>query len=104
MPLRFGAFLTLLLAALMALMLASLAIGRYPLALPDILRVVLGTRLDATHSAADPAWVVVEIVRLPRILGVTLCGVGLGLAGAAMQGDIRNPLVGPEVAGVSAGA
>ena len=104
MPLRFGAFLTLLLAALMALMLASLAIGRYPLALPDILRVVLGTRLDATHSAADPAWVVVEIVRLPRILGVTLCGVGLGLAGAAMQGVFRNPLVGPEVAGVSAGA
>jgi len=43
-------------------------------------------------------------VRLPRILLVTLCGMGLAMAGAAMQGVFSNPLVGPEVCGVSAGA
>jgi iron complex transport system permease protein len=48
--------------------------------------------------------VVVEIIRLPSILVVTLAGMGLALSGAAMQGVFRNPLVGPEVAGVSSGA
>jgi iron complex transport system permease protein len=48
--------------------------------------------------------VVVEVIRLPRILLSTLCGMGLALSGAAMQGLFRNPLVGPEIAGVSAGA
>lgn len=41
---------------------------------------------------------------MPRILGVVLCGMGLAMAGGAMQGVMRNPLVGPEIAGVSAGA
>ena len=56
----------------------------------------LGTRVEYR--------VVVEIVRLPRILLVTLCGMGLPLSGAAMQGVFRNPLVSPDIAGVSAGA
>src|SRR5262249_34048232 len=49
-------------------------------------------------------WVVVQFVRLPRVLMATLCGMGLALSGAVLQGLFRNPLVGPEVAGVSHGA
>lgn len=99
-------FLPLLLfGALVLLMLFSLTIGRYPVSFTEVVRIVFTTwPLGAEGNYLDKEWVVVEIVRTPRILLVTLCGMGLALAGAAMQGVFRNPLVGPEVAGVTSGA
>src|SRR5262249_30759989 len=47
---------------------------------------------------------IVTFARMPRILLAALSGAGLALCGAALQGLFRNPLVGPEVAGVSHGA
>jgi iron complex transport system permease protein len=107
---RFPAFtradllILLLFVALLALMIFSLTLGRYPVPIPEIIKIVATTGFNETRPYTDKAWVVVEIVRMPRILGVTLCGIGLAMAGAAMQGVFRNPLVGPEVAGVSSGA
>ncbi|MDI3467227.1 MAG: hypothetical protein OJF50_006048 [Nitrospira sp.] len=43
-------------------------------------------------------------MRLPRVLLATFAGLALGLAGAALQGMMRNPLVGPDLVGVSSGA
>lgn len=43
-------------------------------------------------------------IRIPRLLLGILIGGSLGLAGAAMQGLLRNPLVEPGLLGVSAGA
>ncbi len=43
-------------------------------------------------------------IRLPRLLLALLVGGSLGLAGAAMQGFLRNPLVEPGLLGVSGGA
>lgn len=92
-------------AGLVLLMLVSLTIGRYPVPFLDVVRIVFTTNpFDAVGSYEDKAWVSVEIVRMPRILLVTICGMGLALAGAAMQGVFRNPLIGPEIAGVSSGA
>ncbi|ACK52358.1 transport system permease protein [Methylocella silvestris BL2] len=96
------AFLFLILALLV---LFSLTLGRYPVPFPEVVRIVLTTSpLGAHIDDADTPRIVVEIVRAPRILLVTLCGMGLALSGAAMQGVFRNPLVGPEIAGVSSGA
>ena len=97
--------LPLLFVVLIGIILFSLCIGRYPVSIADILHILVTTPLfDAVHDHTDKPWVVIEIIRLPRILLVTLCGMNLGLAGAAMQGVFRNPLVGPEVCGVSSGA
>jgi hypothetical protein len=86
-------------------MLFSLTLGRYPVPLEDVVRIVFTTfPVNAKGDYTNAPWVVVEIVRMPRILLVTLCGMGLALSGATMQGVFRNPLVGPEVAGVTAGA
>jgi iron complex transport system permease protein len=79
-------------------------LGRYPVPIRQILHVILTTPLGSVFDHTDAHRVVVEIVRLPRILLVVLCGMGLSLSGAAMQGVFRNPLVGPEIVGVSAGA
>lgn len=102
---RADVFLLVLFLALVALMLWSLTIGRYPISLAEVGRVVFSTNpFDAARSAADKPWVVVEVIRLPRILLATLCGMGVALSGAVMQGVFRNPLVGPEITGVSSGA
>jgi iron complex transport system permease protein len=42
--------------------------------------------------------------RLPRTLLAALSGAGLAVAGAALQGCLRNPLVGPQNVGVLSGA
>ncbi len=87
-----------LFALLCTLVVFSLTLGRYPVSIPEIIRVLFTTNpLHATGSNADPAWVVVEIVRIPRVLIVTLCGMGLALSGASMQGVFRNPLVGRKL-------
>ena len=52
------------------------------------------------HGDTVDALVVREI-RLPRALLATLVGACLGMAGAAIQGLLRNPLAGPGLVGVS---
>ena len=51
-----------------------------------------------------PITTVMREIRLPRALLAVLVGGGLGLAGAAMQGFLRNPLAEPGLIGVSASA
>lgn len=62
---------------------------------------------DYARAFADPASPVADVlwrIRLPRALTAALVGAALGLAGAVMQGLLRNPLADPGVLGVSAGA
>ncbi|MDF2940281.1 MAG: iron transporter permease [Gammaproteobacteria bacterium] len=47
---------------------------------------------------------VIWFLRLPRLLAILLVGMGLGLAGAVMQGLLRNPLADPGLLGVSSGS
>jgi iron complex transport system permease protein len=47
---------------------------------------------------------VVRTLRVPRTVLGLLVGVALGLAGAVMQGVVRNPLADPGILGVNAGA
>lgn len=42
-------------------------------------------------------------VRLPRILGAVLVGLGLAAAGCTMQGLFRNPMADPYIIGTSSG-
>jgi iron complex transport system permease protein len=47
---------------------------------------------------------VIEVIRLPRVILAVLVGIGLGMSGTALQGMMRNPLVGPDLVGVSSGS
>lgn len=49
-------------------------------------------------------WQIISEIRLPRLLLASLVGLSLGMAGAAMQGLLRNPLAEPGIMGVSSGA
>jgi len=102
---RGGIVMVGLFALLCTVMILSLRLGRYPVSVWEIVKIVFTTSpIHAKGLYSNAPRVVVEIVRIPRILVVTLCGMGLALSGAVMQGVFRNPLVGPEIAGVSAGA
>lgn len=74
-----------------------------------VLAVLLGeTPLSATQimqglqDPASPPGEVLWAIRAPRAATAAVVGAGLGLAGAAMQGLLRNPLADPGVLGVSA--
>jgi iron complex transport system permease protein len=51
-----------------------------------------------------PLTLVMREIRLPRALLAAMIGASLGLAGAAMQGYLRNPLAEPGLIGVSGSA
>lgn len=48
--------------------------------------------------------VIINDIRLPRVLLSLLVGASLGMCGAVLQGLFRNPLADPGLIGVSAGA
>lgn len=94
----------LLIAAPLAIFLASFLVGRYPIGLANVIG-VFGAELGlvAPHWPAVVRTVVID-VRLPRIVAGMMVGGGLALAGASYQAVFRNPLVSPFTLGVSAGA
>ncbi len=59
---------------------------------------------DAWHQQATVEALIFFDIRLPRALLAALVGATLGLAGAALQGLLRNPLAEPGIIGVSNGA
>ncbi|MFW7432429.1 FecCD family ABC transporter permease [Vagococcus carniphilus] len=84
--------------------LLALCIGRYWISPQDVIRVFLikGKMLDQSLSGMEES--VIFTLRLPRILAAILIGSSLALSGAVYQGIFRNPLVSPDMLGVSAGA
>jgi iron complex transport system permease protein len=65
-------------------------------------QLTLDQYVQAFAHPASPAGEVIWTIRAPRALMAALVGGGLGLAGAALQGLLRNPLADPGVLGVSA--
>lgn len=64
-----------------------------------------GTVIDALLSKAGRVdTIVIWTLRLPRSLAAFLAGAGLALAGFLLQALTRNPLAGPGLTGVTAGA
>lgn len=89
----------LLMSGLVVVVLAALVFGAYPLAIADAIAALL-----AGPAAGGEAGTVVWSLRVPRIAAGLLVGMALSVAGAAYQGMFRNPLVSPDILGVSAGA
>jgi iron complex transport system permease protein len=83
---------------------ASLGIGRYDIPVTRVVEILLAPVLSPGTPVSATEANVIFTVRLPRILLALLSGAGLALSGAVMQGVFRNPLVGPQIMGVSSGA
>lgn len=57
-----------------------------------------------SQNATQNAAIILMELRLPRALLAVIVGAGLGGAGAAMQGYLRNPLADPGLFGIAPGA
>lgn len=94
--------LILLIAAVLAA-LFSFWVGYYPLTPGQVFSALLsglGFDMEVIPQAMTIFW----SIRLPRILAALMIGASLSVSGAVYQGMFRNPLVSPDILGVSAGA
>jgi iron complex transport system permease protein len=82
----------------------ALSVGRYPVPFASVVRSLLAHVLPVEDASSQVERNVVLLVRLPRVLLALLVGGGLGICGAALQATFRNPLVSPDIIGVSSGA
>jgi iron complex transport system permease protein len=94
----------ILAVGLLGLALGATLIGPYSITLGEALAAVVA-RLSGTLPVDGATRdTVLFFVRLPRVGAAMLVGAALAAAGAAYQGLFRNPLVSPDILGVSAGA
>ena len=84
---------------LILLFLLDIGLGSVRIPVSDVIRVMLGQRID------NEAWQgIILKIRLPRAVTAILAGTALSLGGLQMQTLFRNPLAGPSVLGITAGA
>jgi iron complex transport system permease protein len=88
--------------ALGVLVLAAAMVGAFPVSFAEMLPAI-GRRVTGAPPVGQIDTVLFE-VRLPRVFAAVLVGAALAGAGAAYQTLFRNPLVSPDILGVSTGA
>lgn len=96
--------LVLMIILTVVLSLVSLCLGRYSLSLEDIIKILLSPIFPIERTWTDIMENVVLKVRLPRMIAALLVGAALSLSGATYQGIFKNPLVSPDLLGVSSGS
>ena len=82
----------------------SLFIGRYEVDPGNVLRILFSPIIPMEHTWTGAEETIIFQVRLPRIIAAVMVGAALSMAGAAYQGLFKNPLVSPDILGVSSGA
>ncbi|MGG4665365.1 FecCD family ABC transporter permease [Providencia vermicola] len=94
----------LLILILFVSLVIALTSGKYSLTLDELYR-LFASLFSSQVDASDPRnETVFWQIRFPRTLAAIIIGGALSIAGAAYQGMFRNPLVSPDILGVSAGA
>ena len=93
-----------LFAVLVALVLASLTLGRYGVPAREVARIFIGRIFPLEKTWTPQMEAAVINIRLPRILIASLVGCSLAAAGAAFQGVFQNPMASPDILGASSGA
>lgn len=89
---------------LVLLFFVALSLGRFQVPIEETFRILLNKIFPLEVTWTDQMENVVINIRFPRILAAILVGGALSLSGATYQGMFRNPLVSPDLLGVSAGA
>ena len=88
---------TLLTALCAVLFVVDIAVGSVAIPLSEVVSALLGNGSEEVRS-------IVLDIRLVRVVVAVLAGIALSISGLQMQVLFRNPLAGPYVLGVSAGA
>ena len=100
---RFPLWLAIACAGLVVLVAWSFSVGRFPVSIADVWRALWAGLTGGESGLAANVQAVVTQVRAPRVAGAIAVGAALAAAGAAYQGLFKNPLVSPDILGVTAG-
>lgn len=91
-------WITLLLAfATIVVAIISTGMGEMQISPLEVVKVLLGT-------GGEQETLIIQEFRLPRIVVAILVGAALAVAGAILQGLVRNPLAAPDIVGITGGA
>lgn len=82
----------------------ALAVGRYPIPVDQAIEIFVTSILNIPVDWNTVACNTVMNTRVPRIVAALLIGAALAESGACYQGIFKNPMVSPDLLGVSAGA
>ena len=85
------------LGLLVLLMIWAVTLGSFSIPFDEVVRAIFGRGTEDTDM-------VVRTLRLPRVLVAVLMGACLAMSGTIFQGIARNPLVSPDIIGISSGA
>ncbi|MBU3013337.1 iron ABC transporter permease [Poseidonibacter lekithochrous] len=101
--------LFLLISIILAIsILVSFGVGQYPITLNEYIDVIyywLGLEQSPEiYKKSESINMILQEIRLPRILAAILVGASLSISGAVFQGMFVNPLVSPSILGVLSGA
>ena len=78
---------------------ANLLVGSVSIPAGDVLRILMG------EEAGKASWrFIIWQSRLPQALTALLCGASLAVCGLMLQTALKNPLAGPSILGIDAGA
>ncbi|MDE7274441.1 MAG: iron ABC transporter permease [Lachnospiraceae bacterium] len=90
--------IAILVLLLILCMFAGILLGSVPLSPISVLTCLAGYDKDST------TYILVNTVRLPRVAGACLAGMGLAAAGVILQSVMNNSLASPNTIGVNSGA
>lgn len=92
-------FIVLIVALILLVssLLISLTLGDRYISIPRVLSVIFGEGIKIDE-------LFVQSFRMPRTLIALLAGLSLAIAGAILQGLVRNPLASPDILGITGGA
>lgn len=99
---RTAAFAVLLITtiALLGAMVVAMGMGQLSISAPDVVRILFSSPDDVDRSAL----VAINQIRAPRVILAVVLGGCLAVSGAVLQSLFRNPLVSPDIVGVSSAA
>lgn len=80
----------------------ALGVGRFELGYSEIISIFKA--LVNGEEVQSQNYAVLMLIRIPRVIFAVLVGAALASSGAVYQGLFRNPLVSPDILGVSSGA
>lgn len=83
---------------LVAAFVISIGVGKYPITINEILRIIMGKEVDPMTRN------VFYTLRLSRTIMALIAGIGLSVSGSVYQTIFKNPLATPDIIGVSSGA
>jgi iron complex transport system permease protein len=103
-PFGTAVFFAISVAALLLLIVISFSVGRYPIRIGELFTLLWSKISGQSSAMPDAVETVLFKVRGPRVLASMIIGGALAVSGAVYQGLFRNPLVSPDILGVSSGA